>query len=75
MHILCAGQCVSWQQNLLALCSQNTANNESNKEQPQPQTITKLEATLSDKPPQDAAKDDRVLNYGLQVILLGVLPL
>ena len=73
MHNLCVGQSVSWQQNVLALCSQSTANNESNKEQPQPQTITKPEATLSDKPPQDAAKDDRVLNYGLQVIQLGVL--
>ena len=73
MHNLCVGQCVIWQQNLLALCSQNTANNESNKEQPQPHTITKPEATLSDKPPHDAAKEDRVLNYGLQVIQLGVL--
>ena len=67
--------CVSWPENLLALCSSNTAHNKNNREQPQPQPrpTTKPEAPLSDRPPEEAAKDDRVLNYGLQVIQLGVL--
>lgn len=59
--------------NLSALCSHYTATNETNKKQPQPQTTKKLEASLSEIPPQDFTKDDRVHNYGSQVIKLGVL--
>lgn len=72
-HNLHVGQYVIWQENLLALCGQNKASQENNKQQPQPEPFTEPEATMSNIPPQDPQKDDRVLNYGLQVIQLGTL--
>ena len=57
----------------LALCGQNKTRQEDNKQQPQPEPFTKPEPKISNIPPQDPQKDDRVLNYGLQVIQLGTL--
>ena len=69
------GQYVTWQENLLALCGQNKTRQEDNKHQPQsePLNFTEPEPTISNIAPQDLQKGDRVLNYGLQVIQLGIL--
>ena len=72
-HNLHVGQYVIWQENLLALCGQNKTRQEDNKQQPQSEPFTEPEPTISNIPPQDPQKDDRVLNYGLQVIQLGIL--
>lgn len=72
-HNLHVGQYVIWQENLLALCGQNKTRQEGNKQQPQSEPSTEPEPTISNIPPQDPQKDDRVLNYGLQVIQLGIL--
>ena len=62
-----------WQENLLALCGQNKTRQEDNKQQPQSEPFTEPEPTISNIAPQDPQKGDRVLNYGLQVIQLGIL--
>ena len=72
-HNLHVGQYMIWQENLLALCGQNKSSQEDNKQQPQSAPFTEPQPTTSNIPPQDLQKDDRVLNYGLQVIQLGTL--
>ena len=71
-HQLHVGQYVVWQEDLLAICGQNTANHKAkhDKQQPEPEPVAKPAATISKLPPQDAGHDDRILNYGLQVIQL-----
>ena len=75
IHQLHVGQYVVWQEDLLAICGQNTANHKAkhDKQQPEPEPVAKPAATISKLPPQDAGHDDRILNYGLQVIQLGTL--
>ena len=70
LHI---GQCVVWKEDLLAICGQNKENNKDKYEeqQPDPEPVTKPEATISQLPPQDANHEDKILNYGLQVLQLG----
>ena len=60
-HNLYVGQYVIWQKNLLALCGQNKASQEENKQQPQSEPFTKPEPTISNVPPQDPQKDEKVL--------------
>lgn len=66
------GQYVFWQEKLLALCGQNAASNNGHFDQDQEQPVPGT-ATISNLPPQDAEKDERVLNYGLQMMQLGTL--
>ena len=63
-HNLHVGQCMIWQKNLIALCGEKKASQEENK-QPQSEPFTEPEPTISNIPPRDPQKDDRVLNYGL----------
>ena len=72
-HNLHVGQYVIWQENLLALCRQNKTSQEDNKQRPQSAPFTEPEPTISNIPTHDRQKDDRVLDYGLQVIQLGTL--
>lgn len=69
------GQCVVWPLKLLALCGQNGRANDKGNDQTkiQPEPASTPADTLSNLPPQDTEKEDRVLNYGLQVIRLGTL--
>ena len=73
MHNTCVGQCVIWKEDLLALCGESATNQDSNRQQPQPAPTAKPVPTLSNIPPQPLEKDDKVLNYGLQVLQLGTL--
>lgn len=69
------GQCVVWPLKLLALCGQNGRANDKGNDQTkiQPEPASTPADTLSNLPPQDTEKEDRVLNYGLQGIQLGTL--
>jgi len=60
-HSLHVGQYMIWQKNLLALCGQNKASQEENKQQPQSEPFTEPEPTISNVPPQDPQKDEKVL--------------